>query len=234
MSYDDDDDDEEADNGEMLEDRARTGGIAAPETPKTESTGPTTNAPPYDLIYALDAAYHFPPSRSAFISAAYRHLAPAGVLAYTDILPPPSLRSRPILARFLSIALSVPMDNVVRVHNDSHSHDDESNARLGKEAQARARVEMYKADLKMWGHGDCVEVQDWTNHVWPGFAANLTKRGGVWQWVAKGVRWAEGQGWGVMAVKIAKVGEDGQCPATFRWGGRECFLLNGDGTSSPI
>ena len=181
--YEDDDDDEEA---------VREQNTTTARDPERSSA---KSAPPYDLIYALDAAYHFPPSLDSFQAAAYRHLAPGGVLVYTDVVPPPSLASRPFLSRSISTFMSVPMPNLIR----------------GYDAEGAEGVEK---DLLDRGY-ECVRTEDWSEHVWPGFAMNLETKGGMWAMVSKGVKWAEDGGWRVVAVKIAKPDEAGRCPPAF-------------------
>jgi hypothetical protein len=83
------------------------------EEPDVDALG-GGDPPPYDLIYILDAIYHFPPSLPYFLNTALHSLTPGnGIIAYTDIVPPPNLS--PVLGYLiLPWLLSVPSRNLVR------------------------------------------------------------------------------------------------------------------------
>ncbi|KAK4685426.1 hypothetical protein P7C73_g4720, partial [Tremellales sp. Uapishka_1] len=137
--------------------------------------------PPYDLIYILDAIYHFPPSLPHFLATVLPALTPeTGVVAYTDILPPPDLS--PIWTSILPSLLSIPGRNVA--------------------ARPKGFVE-YKALLERIGYVE-VEIEDWSEGVWNGLAGFLRERGGVWGWVAWGVEQAEKTGWKFVAVRAKR------------------------------
>ncbi|BEI80194.1 hypothetical protein CcaverHIS002_0107230 [Cutaneotrichosporon cavernicola] len=136
----------------------------------------------YDLVYVLDALYHFPPSRSAFIASVLPNLRPGGVLAYTDILAPPSLSRLPgrLLANLLSTLLRVPQSNLA----------------------SGITLNQYKSSLEDMGYK--VQLQDWTTHVFPGFAANLKARGAGWWVVGWLAEKAEASGWKYVAVRAER------------------------------
>lgn len=49
-----------------------------------------------------------------------------------------------------------------------------------------------------------VEVEDWSKHVWPGFARDLKNRGGGWGVVGRIVERADKAGWRFIAVRAEK------------------------------
>ncbi|KAL7420539.1 hypothetical protein Q5752_004490 [Cryptotrichosporon argae] len=172
---DDDDDDRPAENGG---EQARFAVKVAGDDDTADSLD--TSPPPYDLIYILDAIYHFPPSVPDFLSSA-RHVArPGGVVAFTDILPPPSLP--PLLSFFLPRLLAVPRKNIQR---------------------RPASLEAYAAMLEHLGYED-VRVEDWTQGVVPGLRGFLEKKGGAWAWAAKVFAKAERDGWKFVAVRARR------------------------------
>jgi hypothetical protein len=141
----------------------------------------------YDLVYILDAIYHFQPEVPYFVHQVLPALSPGGVLAYTDILPPPSVN--PILGYFvMPTFLSVPSRNILNRPRD---------------------LAAYQAQLEGMGYVN-VTVEDWSDGVWPGFSRNLQGQGGIWKWVGKLVSIAESNGWkyiGVRAERPADVDE---------------------------
>jgi SAM-dependent methyltransferase len=152
--------------------------VEAPKQPKEKAAGPE----PYDLVYVLDALYHFPPSRGSFVASVLPNLRHGGVLAYTDILAPPSLSAFPgrLLANLLSLLLRVPTANLV----------------------SGLSLEEYKAALESTGY--TAQVEDWTTHVFPGLAANLKARGRAWSvagWLAEK---AVVSGWKYVAVRAQR------------------------------
>lgn len=134
----------------------------------------------YNLIYVLDAIYHFPPSLPSFLALTQKALAPGGVVAYTDVLPPPRLN--PLLARLLSLVLGVPLPNLV--------------SRPGT-------LQGYKAELEEMGYVD-VRLEDWSKAVWPGFARDLNARRGLWAMIGSVVRRAEATGWRFVVVRARR------------------------------
>lgn len=147
-------------------------------------------AQPFDLIYALDVAYHIPPTVYQFAANAHSALRERGVLAYTDVLPPAKLTSFPgrILGMWLALPLGVPHRNVI---------------------DRPASLDEYKAELEQMGY-DNVRIEDWSSNVWEGLADNLEKREGKgWKLAAKGFRYAGKHGWKYIAVR----GERGTPPS---------------------
>jgi hypothetical protein len=138
--------------------------------------------PPYDLIYILDAIYHFPLSVPFFLASVMPSLTPgSGVIAYTDILPPSDLS--PILGHLiLPWVLGVPSRNLVSRPKD---------------------LEEYTVLLERVGYTDVV-VEDWSTGVWSGFAANLRKQGGSWRLVGSMAERAEKAGWRFLGVKARR------------------------------
>lgn len=133
----------------------------------------------FDLIYILDAIYHFPPSVPYFLATILPSLKPgSGVLAYTDILPPPDLNAA-MGHLVLPLVLGVPSRNLVQRPRD-----------LGG----------YQRNLEKIGFVD-VEVEDWSDGVWEGFGKNLRDRGGAWGLVGRGIQAAHRGGWKFIAVK---------------------------------
>ena len=138
--------------------------------------------PPYDFVYILDAIYHFQPAVPHFLTSVYQVLRPGeGVVAYTDILPPPDLS--PLMGHLvLPPLLSVPARNLV---------------------SRPKTLEEYATLLEKIGYVD-VEIEDWSPHVWKGFAANLRPRGRVWSLVSRAIEGAERAGWRFVAVRATR------------------------------
>lgn len=135
----------------------------------------------FDLIYILDSIYHFPPAVPHFLTTAISSLSPGGVVAYTDILPPPDLSS--FMGHWVLPAIvGVPTRNIV---------------------QRPKTLEEYKAQLHKIGYGE-VEIEDWTFDVFPGFSKFLKSKSGLWPMVGRGVEWAEKRGWRYVAVRARK------------------------------
>jgi SAM-dependent methyltransferase len=135
----------------------------------------------FDLIYVLDSIYHFPPAVPHFLTTAIQSLSPGGVIAYTDIIPPPDLPSW-LGYWILPTALGVPTRNLVARPKD---------------------LAAYKAQLEKIGYVD-VRIDDWTGDVWPGFARFLREKGGLWTLVARGAEWGLRNDWKFIAVRAAK------------------------------
>lgn len=154
--------------------------VTSDETPQAQS--PSNTPPPYDLVYVLDAVYHFPPAVPYFLSSAIKVLrAGSGVIAYTDILPPSSVSS--LLGNLiLPPLLSVPARNIVSRPKDT---------------------DQYKTLLESIGYEDIV-IEDWSDHVWKGFASNLQERGFLWRQVARVVEAADRGGWKFIAVRAKR------------------------------
>ncbi|CAD6587699.1 MAG: hypothetical protein TREMPRED_004828 [Tremellales sp. Tagirdzhanova-0007] len=68
----------------------------------------------FDFVYILDAIYHFPPSVPYFLASVFPTLRPGvGIIAYTDILPPPNLNAF-VGHLILPTALGVPTRNLMQ------------------------------------------------------------------------------------------------------------------------
>lgn len=135
--------------------------------------------PPYDLVYILDAIYHFPPAVPYFLASVFKVLRPGvGVVAYTDIIPPAQV-SNPLARLILPWVLSVPTRNI---------------------ANRPANLEEYANLLEKIGYED-IRIEDWSDAVWKGFASNLRQRSWPWQQVAKVVEAADRTGWRFIAVR---------------------------------
>lgn len=134
----------------------------------------------YNLIYILDAIYHFPPSLHDFLTRTLKVLAPGGVIAYTDILPPPRLNYP--TGYILSKLLQVPTPNLT---------------------SRPSGLTEYRINLEKLGYVN-VYVRDWSGNVWPGFSRNLLSRGGGWPLVGGLVRRAEQAGWKFVAVRASR------------------------------
>lgn len=135
--------------------------------------------PPYDLVYILDAIYHFPPAVPYFLASVFKVLRPGtGVVAFTDILPPPNV-SNPLARLILPWVLSVPTRNL---------------------SNRPKSLSEYTELLQRIGFVD-VKIEDWSEQVWSGFAGNLRQRSWPWQQVAKVVEAAERSGWKFVAVR---------------------------------
>ena len=142
----------------------------------------TGGPPPYDLIYVLDAIYHFQPAVPHFLASALKVLRPGeGVIVYTDILPPPKVGN--VMGHLvLPPLLSVPARNIM---------------------SRPKNLDGYKALLEAIGYEDVI-VEDWTQGVWLGFAQNLRQRGVGWRFVAWVVGKAERAGWKFIAVRAKR------------------------------
>jgi hypothetical protein len=166
------DDDEEDDSEEEQEEEAKPIDAATLDAEATR----------YDLVYVLDAAYHFPPSVSYFANSVLPVLKPgSGVLAYTDVLPPAKLSRFPLMltAGWLAPLLNLPRENI---------------------NERPASVDDYVAHLGRIGYEN-VRIEDWTEHVFAPLAANLEARGGLWWAYAQLIRLAERTGWKFVAVR---------------------------------
>jgi hypothetical protein len=141
-----------------------------------DTTGQSTR---YDLVYVLDAVYHFTPAVPYFAASVLPVLTPGtGVLAYTDILPPPDLSA--VLGHLvLPPLVGVPAKNLV---------------------SRPKSLEEYRALLERIGYVDVV-IEDWSSDVWAGFAKNLSDRGMMWSVVGRVARWADAAGWKFVAVR---------------------------------
>ncbi|ORY25248.1 hypothetical protein BCR39DRAFT_544616 [Naematelia encephala] len=179
ITFDSDDNDED-------EDEDLNPSFSSPSA--SSSSGPdgssSSSPPPYDLIYILDAIYHFPPSVPYFLSSALRVLKPStGTIVYTDILPPSTLNAG-LAHLILPWSWGVPAKNFV---------------------SRPKSLKDYQALLERVGYEDIV-IEDWSSHVWSGFAKNLRKRGWAWKVVARGVEWAQKSGWRFVAVRARRPG----------------------------
>jgi hypothetical protein len=171
---------EEDDDDDEHEHEHDDGAVGTHKTSPDTTDADATPCPPYDLIYILDAIYHFPPSVPYFLFSVLAALAPGGVVAYTDVLPPPLLST--YLRLGLQPTLGIPLRNLAR--------------RPGS-------IEEYERELERMGYVD-IQIKDWSAHVWPGFGADLRKRGGVWAWAGRGVAYLESSGWKFIAVRAAR------------------------------
>ena len=149
---------------------------------ETEIKDPKETPPPYNLVYVLDAIYHFRPAVPHFLSCVYKVLEPGnGVVAYTDILPPHNLNAA--LGRLIiPPLLSIPSRNIMNRPKD---------------------LEEYQKILETIGFTD-IKIEDWSSNVWSGFAGDLEKRGFFWKLVARVVKAAEKSGWKFVAVRAAR------------------------------
>ena len=146
------------------------------------------SAPPYDLIYILDAIYHFQPSVGQFLSHVIHVLRPGrGVVAFTDVLPPSDLSS--FMGHLvLPPLLSVPARNLV-----------------GKSRT----MEGYMDTMHRLGYVD-VEIQDWTEGVFSGLAKHLRSRGWLWDTAGRLVERADKSGWKFVAVRASRPDAEGK------------------------
>lgn len=154
---------------------------AAPLKEAPKEAGPE----PYDLVYILDAIYHFPPNLGAFVKSVQPSLRKgSGVLAYTDIIAPPAMGKFPgrMLATLIATLVRIPPDNLTG---------------------APKSIADYKDGLENMGYIN-VRVEDWTQNVFPGLATNLKARGGVWQVVGWMADKAASTGWKFVAVRVER------------------------------
>lgn len=135
----------------------------------------------FDLIYVCDAIYHFPPALPHFLVTALNALAPGGVVAYTDVLPPPDV-SAMFAQLILPFMTGVPRRNFV---------------------SRPKNLDEYKEQLLRIGY-DTVEIVDWTQDVYPGFAKFLKSRDKAWPIIGRWVSWAESKGWKYIAVRATR------------------------------
>lgn len=149
-------------------------------TKEQEQAGPE----PYDLITILDAVYHFPPERGAFLHSLLPSLRKGGVVAYTDFIAPASLSQLPysLLAKFAAAVLRVPPSNLTN---------------------SPKTLDAYKAGLQGMGYRN-VKIEDWSGNVWRGIAGNLRARGGVWAVLAWAAEQADKAGWKYVAVRAER------------------------------
>lgn len=106
----------------------------------------------YTSILAIDCAYHFE-TRELFLRHCFEHLAPGGWVALADLVvePLPAFHVRLGLSALTGIRLA----NIVTPTD-------------------------YVATLRRIGY-DEVQLQDISEHVFPGFIAFLKRRGGLWR-----------------------------------------------------
>lgn len=136
----------------------------------------------YDLVYILDAIYHFPPSVPYFLASVLPTLrSGTGIIAYTDILPPPNLNA-PLGYLVLPTILGVPARNLM---------------------QRPKSFEEYQRLLEKIGFEEVV-VEDWSEGVWKGLGRNLRDRGGVLGLLGRGVEAADRGGWKFIAVRARR------------------------------
>ncbi|WVQ83531.1 hypothetical protein IAT38_005672 [Cryptococcus sp. DSM 104549] len=138
------------------------------------STGASTG---YDVVYILNSMCHYTPSRLAFLSTLRSMIGPTTIIAFTDILPPPSLPSWK--AGVVSYLFSVALRNL----------------------QPAVTLEEYKASLEEEGWRDVV-VDDWSEGVLYGLAMRLEGRGGVWRLLGGMIGGAAKEGWRFVGVRI--------------------------------
>lgn len=114
----------------------------------------------FDSILALDCAYHFS-TRELFLQQCIKKLRPgSGRIALADICFEPghgtlARKSASLWAR----ALSVPSENLVTIAH-------------------------YRTQLQSLGFTD-VQIEDITEHVFPGFVSFLSSRGFMWRLFAR-------------------------------------------------
>lgn len=159
--------------------------VGHPLNAERVGAGAGAGAAPFDLVYALDVAYHVPPTVYQFAADAHGALRTGGVLAYTDVLPPARLTRFPgrILGMWLALPLGVPHRNVI---------------------DRPASLDEYADQLREMGF-EHVRVEDWSAHVWDGLADNLARRDGrAWPLVASAFRYAGRHGWRYIAVRAEK------------------------------
>ncbi|EIN13682.1 S-adenosyl-L-methionine-dependent methyltransferase [Punctularia strigosozonata HHB-11173 SS5] len=110
-------------------------------------------SPSFDVILALDCAYHFR-TRREFLQQSFEHLAPGGRVALADIcFTPESLGGRRVRL-FTRLLGMMPRQNVISTQE-------------------------YVQALKEMGYGD-VCMEDVSEKVFPGFTRFLRCRGGGW------------------------------------------------------
>lgn len=177
---DNDADERQTDKGEHGDNRETT--MDSQHSSEGELHSGTTGKKGYDLVYILDAIYHFPPSVPYFLASVLPSLTEGGTLVYTDILPPPDL-SAALAHLVIPPLFSVPARNLVNRPND---------------------LDEYKQLLEKIGYTD-VLVEDWSEGVWPGFGRFLRSRTG-WGWkvAGRGIGWMERKGWKFVGVRARR------------------------------
>ncbi|OCF42559.1 hypothetical protein I317_03675 [Kwoniella heveanensis CBS 569] len=196
--------------GDTVGEDVAEGELTISEQEGLDNRGGESGPVRYDLVYILDSIYHYKPWIIPFLStvrpvlqAEARHgggddtnlnnsqgKGAGGMIVYTDVIPPSNLPSWKAL--LISHMMSVPLPNLTR-RPSSHAI-----------ITAEPSLEAYKSRFEEDGWVDVV-VQDWSEGVWPGFAANLKARGGIWGRVGDVVAKAEKEGWKFVAVR-ARVG----------------------------
>ena len=141
-----------------------------------------TSSHPFDLVYILDAIYHFQPAVPYFLATVLPTLRPGtGVIAYTDILPPSNLNAA-LGHLVLPIFLGVPARYVMQRPKD---------------------LDGYKRNLERIGFVDVI-IQDWSEGVWEGLTRNLKGRGLIWRFIGGRIEAAQRGGCKYIAVKARR------------------------------
>ncbi|KAL0072036.1 hypothetical protein AAF712_000959 [Marasmius tenuissimus] len=114
------------------------------------------NTSQFDVVFALDCAYHFH-TREKFLRQAHQHCAPGGRVALADICFKSNALKRPSLTR--SILKLMPKENMIS-------------------------VEEYVEVMEKIGYTE-VKLEDISNDVFPGFIGFLKTQGIGWNFFAR-------------------------------------------------
>lgn len=139
--------------------------ICRPTTPPTHPLH-VLNAAKFDVIFALDCAFHFSP-RKEFLAQAYQKLTPGGRIVLGDLCfgfdtdgPPTQKSTLPNTAAIIGL---IPKENIVSTRE-------------------------YIRSLEELGYTD-VELEDITSDVFPGFVKFLCTKGVLWRVYASILGW---------------------------------------------
>jgi SAM-dependent methyltransferase len=127
--------------------------VFRPEENRTDHPlNPKSSSPPFTAILALDCAYHFN-TREEFLRQSHLRLARSGRVALADICFVAGSTSR-LYTTVLLTMLGVPRANAIT-------------------------IEEYRRAMESAGFVD-IEVEDISDHVFPGFSQFLRTQGGAW------------------------------------------------------
>jgi hypothetical protein len=159
--------------------------IFRPELSKSgHPLDPSSQAPAYTTILALDCAYHFN-NRSSFLRQSLHRLTPGGRIALGDICFTPAAL-KPTTYHLLPIHRLVRLSGLMAPSN-------------------AISTDQYIQEMQEMGYVD-VQLEDISEGVFPGFTKFLKGRGGGWWVFANIIGWWAGRGMRFVVVSGQKPG----------------------------
>jgi len=153
-----------------------------PNAKSNHPLDPSSRAPSYTSILALDCAYHFKP-RSSFLRQSLHRLSPGGRIALADIC----FTGAALLTNsYISITTLVRLSGLMVPSN-------------------MISTDQYVHEMEEMGYVD-VQLEDISEDVFPGFTRFLKGRGGGWWMFANVMAWWAGKGMRFVVVSGQKPG----------------------------